>query len=136
MTNGGSIGRKTHQFDRDLGGDGQYVSAGDNAWASLLQRRLDGVDHGVPARRVVVGRGELLRHDARAVVQQDGAVAALKKQTHADAGSERTHGRRVGRASARARAASWPAVCGTRARGRLLLTCTKQSWKWRRVRLA
>ena len=69
-----------YHHDGVTGGDGEEVGAGDCLWALSLQLGLDGVDDFEAPDRVGVGHGRLLADQGRLVVQEHGAVAALRKQ--------------------------------------------------------
>ena len=64
-------------------GQGEDVGAGDDARARGLQRGLDLVHDLEATKRVLVGVGAFLAHDAAAVVQQHRSVAALS-EIHTD----------------------------------------------------
>jgi hypothetical protein len=111
-----------YEFDGDLGREGEDIGAGDDTGARFLQRALDVVDHLEAARRVDVGGHVFLGLDRREVlVEEQRAVAALKRiGTQACQSDDATlkYADRI----------SWGLLPA--------LTLTKQSWKWRRMRLA
>ena len=73
--------QSTNQLDGDLGGQGEDVSAGDDAWAGVLQGGLDVVHHGEPPRGAVVGVGCLLAAHRRGLVEQQRRVTTLHEHT-------------------------------------------------------
>jgi hypothetical protein len=70
-----------YHHDGVTGGDGEEVGAGDCLWALSLQLGLDCVDDLEAPKGVGVGHGRLLTDEEwRLVVQEHGAVAALRRQ--------------------------------------------------------